>query len=154
MPEFLKNAEKVCGFHAGIRTLSAPGLTDSSLWIELDQSADTGRRLIPRFRRETASILQEHPVYSDKFFRLRKTYNSIKEGNAIADQIASNMNRIADATYLQNALLERISVDSMSLVKDTHYIVDYKTPKSIVEFKLPTVVASDNKNLVSSKKEN
>ena len=85
---------------------------------------------------------------------VRDLNNSIKEGNAIADQIASNMNRIADATYLQNALLERISVDSMSLVMDTHYIVDYKTPKSIVEFKIPTVTASDNKSKVNSKKVN
>lgn len=85
---------------------------------------------------------------------VRDLNNSIKEGNAIADQIANNMNRIADATYLQNALLERINIDSMSLVKDTHYIVDYKTPKSIVEFKIPAVVASDNKNSISSKKAN
>ena len=105
--------------------------------------------------KETMSKLTKIEVGINKLNDgVRDLNNSIKEGNAIADQIASNMSRIADATYLQNALLERISVDSMSLVKDTHYIVDYKTPKSIVEFKIPTVVALDNKNSVSSKKAN
>ena len=66
--------------------------------------------------------------------------NSIKDGNAIMSELSDNMSKISEATYLQNALLEKISVDSMSLVRDTHYMIDYKTPDTIVNFKMPEIV--------------
>ncbi|MDY4849378.1 MAG: hypothetical protein SO176_03920 [Bacilli bacterium] len=66
--------------------------------------------------------------------------NSIKDGNAIMSELSDNMNKISEATYLQNALLEKISVDSMTLVRDTHYMIDYKTPDTIVSFKMPETI--------------
>lgn len=65
---------------------------------------------------------------------------SIKDGNAIMNEISNNMSKISEATYLQNALLEKISVDSMSLVSDANYMIDYKTPQTIVNFKMPEIV--------------
>lgn len=60
--------------------------------------------------------------------------HSIKDGNAIMSELSNNMSKISEAAYLQNALLEKISVDSMSLVRDTYYMIDYKTPDTIVSF--------------------
>lgn len=68
--------------------------------------------------------------------------STIKDGNAIMGELSKNMSKISEATYLQNALLEKISIDSMSLVKDAYYMVDYKTPETIVNFKIPARVAN------------
>lgn len=76
--------------------------------------------------------------------------STIKDGNAIMGELSKNMSKISEATYLQNALLEKISVDSMSLVKDTHYMIDYKTPETIVKFKIPT--RAENKESVKKSK--
>jgi methyl-accepting chemotaxis protein len=76
--------------------------------------------------------------------------STIKDGNAIMGELSKNMSKISEATYLQNALLEKISVDSMSLVKDTHYMIDYKTPETIVKFKIPT--RAENKESVKESK--
>ena len=66
-----------------------------------------------------------------------KNYKAAKDQQ---QQLSDNMNKISEATYLQNALLEKISVDSMSLVRDTYYMIDYKTPDTIVNFKMPEIV--------------
>ncbi len=57
--------------------------------------------------------------------------DTIKDGNAILEDLSSNMSKISNATYLQNALLEKISIGSMSLDKDTTFMVNYNIPKEI-----------------------
>lgn len=64
--------------------------------------------------------------------------SAIKDGNAIMNEISNNMNNIANANYLQNALLTKISVDSMLLEKDMNYIVNYKVPGYISNQTFPT----------------
>lgn len=73
--------------------------------------------------------------------------DTIKDGNAILEDLSSNMSKISNATYLQNALLEKISTGSMSLDKDTTFMINYNVPKEISSIDISKYAIKDKNTL-------